>query len=44
MVGAEGVGLGRDRKLVAPAEFDAKVKEELRINAVLVKAAGITGN
>jgi hypothetical protein len=27
-----------------PDQFDAYVKQELRANAVLVKAAGITGN
>jgi tripartite-type tricarboxylate transporter receptor subunit TctC len=36
--------LGAEPLTLAPAEFDAKVKEELRTNAVLVKEAGITGN
>jgi tripartite-type tricarboxylate transporter receptor subunit TctC len=36
--------LGAEPLTMAPAEFDAKVKEELRTNAVLVKEAGITGN
>ena len=36
--------LGAEPLTMAPAEFDAHVKEELRANAVLVKEAGITGN
>ena len=36
--------LGAEPLTLAPAEFEAKVKEELRTNAVLVKEAGITGN
>jgi tripartite-type tricarboxylate transporter receptor subunit TctC len=29
---------------MTPAQFDAHVREELRVNAPLVKAAGITAN
>ena len=36
--------LGAEPLTMAPADFDAHVKEELRTNAVLVKEAGITGN
>ena len=36
--------LGAEPLTMAPAEFDAHVREELRANAVLVKQAGITGN
>lgn len=36
--------LGAEPLTMAPAEFDAHVREELRANAVLVKEAGITGN
>jgi len=36
--------LGAEPLTMAPEQFDAHVKEELRTNAVLVKEAGITGN
>jgi tripartite-type tricarboxylate transporter receptor subunit TctC len=29
---------------MTPEQFDAHVREELRVNGALVKAAGITGN
>jgi tripartite-type tricarboxylate transporter receptor subunit TctC len=35
--------LGAEPLTMAPAQFDAHVKEELRTNATLVKEAGITG-
>jgi tripartite-type tricarboxylate transporter receptor subunit TctC len=36
--------LGAESLTMPPDQFDAYVKQELRANAVLVKAAGITGN
>lgn len=36
--------LGAEPLTMAPDQFDAHVKQELRTNAVLVKEAGITGN
>ncbi|HUQ73188.1 MAG TPA: tripartite tricarboxylate transporter substrate binding protein [Burkholderiales bacterium] len=36
--------LGAEPLTMAPEQFDAHVKEELRTNAVLVKEAGISGN
>jgi tripartite-type tricarboxylate transporter receptor subunit TctC len=36
--------LGAEPMAMTPGEFDALVKEELRVNAVLVKAAGIKPN
>ena len=36
--------LGAEPMTMAPEEFDSHVRDELRSNAVLVKAAGITAN
>jgi tripartite-type tricarboxylate transporter receptor subunit TctC len=36
--------LGAEPMAMTPAQFDAHVREELRMNAPLVKAAGITAN
>jgi tripartite-type tricarboxylate transporter receptor subunit TctC len=36
--------LGAEPMPMTAEQFDALVKEELRTNAVLVKAAGITAN
>jgi len=36
--------LGAEPMAMTPAQFDALIKDELRANAVLVKAAGITAN
>jgi tripartite-type tricarboxylate transporter receptor subunit TctC len=36
--------LGAEPMAMTPAQFDAHVREELRVNAPLVKAAGITAN
>lgn len=36
--------LGAEPMMMTPEQFDAHVKEELRMNAPLVKAAGITAN
>jgi tripartite-type tricarboxylate transporter receptor subunit TctC len=36
--------LGAEPMAMTPGEFDALVREELRTNAVLVKAAGIQPN
>ena len=36
--------LGAEPMLMTPEQFDAHVKDELRMNAPLVKAAGITAN
>jgi tripartite-type tricarboxylate transporter receptor subunit TctC len=36
--------LGAEPMSMTPEQFDAHVKEELRLNGPLVKAAGITGN
>jgi tripartite-type tricarboxylate transporter receptor subunit TctC len=36
--------LGAEPMTTTPEQFDALIKDELRVNAVLVKAAGITAN
>jgi tripartite-type tricarboxylate transporter receptor subunit TctC len=36
--------LGAEQMLMTPQEFDAYIKAEIKINAALVKAAGITVN
>jgi tripartite-type tricarboxylate transporter receptor subunit TctC len=36
--------LGAEPMLMTPQQFDAYIRDELRANAALIKAAGITAN